>query len=179
MAVFTIGHSTREQPDLFALLRGNGVTVLCDIRSYPYSRHCPQWNQQAIIDGLPSDISYRHLPALGGRRAALPVSESINGAWRNTAFRGYADYMQSPAFGTGLAELLQLTTGHTVAIMCAEAVPWRCHRSLVTDALIAQGVPVFHIMSSNTTTPATIHAFAEVLDEHVSYPAAPTGAEPG
>jgi uncharacterized protein (DUF488 family) len=179
MAVYTIGHSTREQPELFTLLRRNGVTLLCDIRTYPSSRHCPQWNQQAIIDGLPADIGYRHLPALGGRRAALPVNESINGAWRNISFRGYADYMQSPAFGTGLAELLQLAARHTVAIMCAEAVPWRCHRSLVTDALIAHSVPVCHIMSSNTTTPATIHAFAQVLDEHVSYPTAPSGAEPG
>lgn len=179
MTLFTIGHSTREQPELFTLLSRNGVTLLCDIRSYPSSRHCPQWNQQAIIDGLPANLGYRHLPALGGRRPALPVSESINGAWRNTAFRGYADYMQSPAFGTGLAELLQLADGPTVAIMCAEAVPWRCHRSLVTDALIAHGVAVSHIMSANTTTPATIHAFAQVLDHHVSYPAAQPGAEPG
>lgn len=178
MTVYTIGHSTREQPELFTLLRHNGVTLLCDIRSYPSSRHCPQWNQQAIIDGLPVDIDYCHLPALGGRRAALPVSESINGAWRNTAFRGYADYMQTPSFATGLAELIQLASDHTVAILCAEAVPWRCHRSLVTDALIAHGVPVCHIMSLKTTTPATIHAIAQVCVEHVSYPAAGSGAEP-
>lgn len=109
----------------------------------------------------------------------MPVIESTNGAWRNAAFRGYADYMQGPAFGTGLVELLQLVASHTEAVMCAEAVPWRCHRSLVTDALIAHGVPVCHIMSSKTTTPATIHAFAQVLVEHVSYPATESGAEPG
>lgn len=178
MPVYTIGHSTREQPELFELLRRNGVTLMCDIRSYPSSRHCAQWNQQAIIDGLPADLGYRHLPALGGRRAALPAQESINGAWRNAAFRGYADYMQVPEFREGLAELLQLVDDDTVAIMCAEAVPWRCHRSLVTDALIARGVPVCDIMSSSTTTSATIHEFAQVHDGHVSYPGSASGAQP-
>lgn len=179
MTVYTIGHSTREHAELFAMLRRNGATLLCDIRSYPSSRFCPQWNREAVIAALPADIGYLHLPVLGGKRKALPASESINGEWRNPAFRGYADYMQTAEFQTGLAELLQLAARQTVAIMCAEAVPWRCHRSLVTDALIAHGVPVGDIMSMTTTTPATLHAFARVRDGHVSYPRPASGVDLG
>ncbi|MDQ2873715.1 MAG: DUF488 domain-containing protein [Actinomycetota bacterium] len=179
MTVYTIGHSTREHAELFAMLRRSRVTLLCDIRSYPSSRFCPQWNRQAIIDALPADIGYTHLPRLGGKRQARPASESSNGGWRNAAFRGYADYMQTAAFQAGLAELLELMARQTVAIMCAEAVPWRCHRSLVTDALIARGVQVCDILSMTATRPAVIHAFAHVQDQHVSYPPAAPGASLG
>ncbi len=170
MVVFTIGHSTRVHAELFALLRQHQITLLCDIRSFPSSRFCPQWNQEAIIGAMPAGIGYLHLPVLGGKRRPLPAGESINGAWRNAAFRGYADYMQTAEFDAGLAELLTLAARQTVAIMCAEAVPWRCHRSLVTDALIAHDVRVCDIMSMTSTRPATIHAFAWVRDGHVSYP---------
>ncbi len=179
MTVYTIGHSTREHAELFAMLRRNGVTLLCDIRSYPSSRFCPQWNRQAVIDALPADIGYTHLPALGGKRQALPASESINRGWRNAAFRGYADYMQTAAFQAGLAELLELAATQTLAIMCAETLPWRCHRSLVTDALIARGAQVRDIMSMTATRPAVMHAFAHVQDGRVSYPPAVSGADPG
>ncbi len=177
MTVYTIGHSTRTHAELFAMLHRNQATLLCDIRSYPSSTFCPQWNYQAIINGIPADIGYTHLAALGGKRKPLPVNESINQEWRNAAFRGYADYMQTTAFRIGLAELLELTARHTVAIMCAEAVPWRCHRSLVTDALITHGAQVYDIMSMTATKPAAIHVFAHVEGGQVSYPSAPPSAE--
>lgn len=179
MTVYTIGHSTREHAEMLAMLRHNGVTLLCDIRSYPSSKFCPQWNRQAIIDALPADIGYTHLPALGGKRKALPLSESVNQKWRNAAFRGYADYMQTTAFQTGLVELLERADAQTVAIMCAEAVPWRCHRSLVADALIARGVQVCDIMSKTSTKPARLHTFARVRGGHVSYPAAASSVDLG
>ncbi len=172
MTIYTIGHSTRDHADLFTMLRNNGATRLCDIRSYPSSRFCPQWNQQAIIDAIPADIGYIHLPGLGGKRKPLPIQESRNQGWRNGAFRGYADYMQTAAFKVALSQLLEIAATHTVAIMCAEAVPWRCHRSLVSDVLIAHGVLVCDVMSMKVTKPAVIHAFAQVQDGNVSYPAA-------
>lgn len=178
MTVYTIGHSTREHAALFAMLRNNGSTLLCDIRSYPSSRFCPQWNQQAIIDAMPADIGYTHLPALGGKRKPLPIQESRNQGWRNAAFRGYADYMQTAAFKAALSQLLEIAASQTVAIMCAEAVPWRCHRSLVSDALIAHGVQVCDVMSMTVTKPVLIHTFAHVRDGNVTYPAAMANADP-
>lgn len=177
MTLYTIGHSTRQHVELFAMLRRNDVTLLCDIRSYPTSKFCPQWNRQGILDALSPGLGYLHLPDLGGKRKALPGGQSINGAWRNDAFRGYADYMQTAAFQTGLAELIELAARQTVAIMCAEAVPWRCHRSLVTDALIARGVGVCDILSRTATKPALMHAFAHVQDGQVSYPPAAAGGD--
>lgn len=171
--IYTIGHSTRSLAEVLAMLRANGVDLLCDIRSYPSSKRCPQWNQAEIVAAMPSDIGYVHLLALGGRRRALPISESPNGAWRNESFRGYADYMQTPAFDHGLGVLLQLAKEGTVAIACSEAVFWRCHRSMVTDALIAHHMEVGHIMSLTSTVAASIHDFAVVSEGRVTYPAAP------
>jgi len=178
MTIYTIGHSTRDHADLFTMLRNNGVTLLSDIRSYPSSRFCPQWNQQAIADAMPADIGYIHLPALGGKRTPLPIHESRNPGWRNAAFRGYADYMQTAAFNAALSQLLELAVTQTVAIMCAEVLPWRCHRSLVSDALIVCGVEVCNIMSMTVTKLAAIHAFAQVQDGNVSYPAAILSVDP-
>lgn len=178
MTIYTIGHSTRDHADLFTMLRNNGATQLCDIRSYPSSRFCPQWNQQAIIDAMPADIGYTHLPALGGKRTPLPIPESRNQGWRNAAFRGYADYMQTAAFNAALSQLLDIAATQTVAIMCAEALPWRCHRSLVSDALIAHGVQVCNIMSMTVTKPGVIHAFAQVQDGNVTYPTALSSDDP-
>ncbi|PZS12880.1 MAG: DNA repair protein [Pseudonocardiales bacterium] len=179
MTLYTIGHSTRQHAELIAMLGRNGVTLLCDIRSHPSSKFCPQWNRDAIIAGLPADIGYRHMPGLGGKRTALPISQSVNGQWRNASFRGYADYMQTETFQAALVELISLAGRQTVAIMCAEAVPWRCHRSLVTDALIARTVQVCDIMSLRTTRPAVLHAFAQIQDGQVSYPSALSRVDPG
>lgn len=173
--IYTIGHSTRSLDEVVTMLRTNDVNLLCDIRTYPSSRKYPQWNLDAITSNLPGDIAYRHLSDLGGRRKPLPLHESVCGAWRNPSFRGYGDYMQTTAFAHGLDELIELDQRYTVAIMCAEAVPWRCHRQMVTDALLAQNIEVGHIMSATSTKPATMHDFAVVNDGHVTYPASQMG----
>jgi uncharacterized protein (DUF488 family) len=169
--IYTIGHSTRTLDEVVAMLRAKGVDLLGDIRAYPSSRKFPQWNQVAIARHLPIDIAYHHLPGLGGRRKPLPAHESVCGAWRNPSFRGYGDYMQTAAFDSGLAELIELDQRYAVAIMCSEAVPWRCHRQLIADALLVQGIDVSHIMSLTSTKPATVHEIAVISDGHVTYPA--------
>ncbi len=169
--VFTIGHSTRDFDEVLAMLRANGVSTLVDVRSYPSSRKFPQWNQAAIEDALPADITYLWIKDLGGRRHTAAGVASPNGAWRVKAFRDYADYMATDAFESGLAQLLHVASTSTPAIMCSEAVPWRCHRRLVTDALIVAGADVFNIMSITSTKPATIDDFALVDGARITYPA--------
>ncbi|MFQ4147672.1 DUF488 domain-containing protein [Arthrobacter sp. LAPM80] len=169
--LFTIGHSTRDFDDLLAMLRTNGVTGLVDVRSFPASRKYPQWNQAAIKAALPADIKYRWFRDLGGRRYTPVGVATPNGGWRVKAFRDYADYMASAEFHSGLVELLQATSESVPAIMCSEAVPWRCHRRLITDALIVEGVEVFHIMSATSTKPAELTPFASVQDGKITYPA--------
>lgn len=168
--VFTIGHSTRSFGDVLALLRANGVTCLVDIRSFPSSRRLPQWNQEAIRAELPPDIAYRWLPELGGRRHTPAGVASPNGFWQVKAFRAYADYMVTPSFAEGLRELEALAEQCRPAIMCSEAVPWRCHRRLVTDALIADGVQVFDILSESSVRAAVLNPDARVVDGHLEYP---------
>lgn len=170
LRVFTIGHSTRGFDEVLAMLRANGVTDLVDVRSFPSSRKFPQWNQAAIEDALPADIRYMWIPDLGGRRHTPAGVKSPNGAWRVKAFRDYADYMSSEEFGSGLAELLRVASGSTPAIMCSEAVPWRCHRRLITDALIIAGVDVFDIMSISSTRRAAMDEFARVQGGKITYP---------
>lgn len=170
MRVWTVGHSSREPGAFVALLAGAGVTRVVDIRTIPRSRHVP-WSS---IDSLPGilaahGIGYEHLPPLGGRRRPLP--DSPNAAWRNESFRGYADHMRTPAFREGLARLLDAAARDNVAIMCAEAVPWRCHRSLVTDALLARGVEVLHVLDGGVK-PAAMTPFARVRGAEVTYPPA-------
>jgi uncharacterized protein (DUF488 family) len=136
--VLTVGHSTREQEDFIALLKAYGVKRLVDVRAIPRSRHNPQFNREQIGPALRRvGIGYLHMPALEGLRHAQP--SSFNTAWRNAGFRGFADYMQTPEFARGLLRLMKLARLERTAIMCAEAVSWRCHRSLIADALLAHG----------------------------------------
>ena len=146
--IFTIGHSTRPVGELIGLLRENGVDTLVDVRSVPRSRTNPQFNTDALPEPLAAaGISYFHLRALGGlRHRPAGAPPSPNGAWRTEAFRNYADYALTPAFRAGLDELCALAAGHRCAIMCAEAVWWRCHRRIVADYLLVRGVAVSHVM---------------------------------
>lgn len=167
--VYTVGHSTHTLAELVALLRAFEVGVLVDIRSIPRSRRNPQFNREALGPALRARrIHYVHLPELGGLRR--PRKDSPNTAWRNASFQGYADYMLTDDFAAGLAKLSELMAGGTVALMCAEAVPWRCHRSLVADALTARGVEVEHIASTTRATPHRMTPFARVEGTRVTYP---------
>ncbi len=168
--VFTIGHSTRAFDEVLSMLRANGVRELVDVRSFPSSRKFPQWNQEAIEYALPADIGYKWLRDLGGRRHTPAGVVSPNGGWRVKAFRDYADYMATEEFRSGLAELLQVANESVPAIMCSEAVPWRCHRRLITDALIVAGIEVFDIMSVSSTRRAEMTVFARVEDAKITYP---------
>jgi DNA-3-methyladenine glycosylase II len=176
--IFTVGHSTRPFDQLVSLLRAFDVNVVADIRTIPRSRHNPQYDGATLRATLRSRrIGYAHLAALGGLRHAR--RDSPNTGWRNTSFRGYADYMQTPEFAAGLEDLRRLTTQGQVAIMCAEAVPWRCHRSLVADALSVRGARVEHITDGARASPHRLTAFAEVDGAVVTYPRAqrmPTAA---
>lgn len=168
--ICTVGHSTRSFDELLAMLRANGVTYVADVRSFPSSRKFPQWNRSAIVEALPSDIGYRWIPQLGGRRHTPKDVPSENGAWRVKAFRDYADYMATDEFAEGLDELLELARREWPAIMCSEAVPWRCHRRLITDALIVTGVEVVDIMSATATRQATLDDGVRVRDGRLTYP---------
>jgi uncharacterized protein (DUF488 family) len=165
----TVGHSTRTLDELVALLRAFGVTTVADIRTIPRSRHNPQFEREALRSALRRHhIRYVHLSSLGGLRHAR--KDSPNTGWRNASFRGYADYMLTEGFEAGLTELRGLVADETVALMCAEAVPWRCHRSLVADALTARGALVEHITSPTRATPHRLTDFAHVEGTHVTYP---------
>jgi uncharacterized protein (DUF488 family) len=167
--ILTVGHSNRTIEDFLAILQAHGVEHLVDIRTVPRSRHNPQFNREAMPASLAAaGIRYTHMPGLGGLRHARP--DSTNTGWRNASFRGYADYMQTPEFEKNLAELLRLAEGTRVAVMCAEAVPWRCHRSLVADALAARGVAVEHLMSSTEANPHKLTSFARIEGSRVFYP---------
>ncbi|MEV0690795.1 DUF488 domain-containing protein [Streptomyces sp. NPDC050388] len=168
--IHTVGHSTRDFDEVLKMLRDSGVTCLVDVRSYPSSRKYPQWNQAAIVDALPSDIAYRWIAGLGGRRHTPKGVPSENGAWQVKAFRDYADHMAGDEFAEGLSELLELAEHERPAIMCSEAVPWRCHRRLVSDALIVAGVEVVHILSGTASRPAVLNEHARVRDGHLVYP---------
>lgn len=168
--VFTIGHSTRSFAEVLSMLRRNEVQTLVDVRSYPSSRAQPQWNQAAIIASLPADIDYRWLPDLGGRRHTPAGTPSGNDGWRVKAFRDYADYMATPAFHAGLDDLIALAGRRVPAIMCSEAVPWRCHRRLIADALLVRGVEVYDILSERMTRPAALTPFARIDGHTISYP---------
>ncbi len=154
------------------MLRTNGVTDLVDVRSYPSSRKFPQWNQPTIEKALPVEIGYHWIKDLGGRRHTPAGVDSVNGGWRVKAFRDYADYMGTDSFSSGLAELVKVAKVSVPAIMCSEAVPWRCHRRLITDALIVAGVEVFDIMSLTSTRQAEVTEFAKVHDGEITYPEA-------
>ena len=172
--VLTIGHSTRPIDVFTGLLAANGVTHLIDVRTIPKSRHNPQFNSDALAGSLrDASIAYTHIPGLGGLRRASP--DSPNAAWRNPSFRGYADYMQTPAFAEHLAEVIELAKSERPALMCAEAVPWRCHRSLIADALVARGIAVEEIVSETRRTSHKLTPFARVDATSVTYPAIDSG----
>lgn len=169
--VWTIGHSTRTVEALAALARAHGVTTIADVRTVPRSRHNPQWNREGLADGLGSHgLRYVHLPGLGGLRR--PRHDSVNTGLRNEGFRGYADYMQTPEFGRSLAALMEKAGGERIALMCAEAVPWRCHRSLIADALTARGTRVVHITGPTSSHEHALHPAARVDGTRVTYPPA-------
>ncbi len=167
--VFTIGHSTRDLQSFIDLLKRHGVEILVDVRTIPRSRHNPQFNSETLPGHLKeAGIEYVPMPGLGGLRRSRP--DSINTGWRNASFRGYADYMQSKTFTENLATLQRLARGHRIAIMCAEAVPWRCHRSLIADALTARGVSVEHILSPDRRQVHEITPWARVEGTSITYP---------
>lgn len=170
MRVHTIGHSTRPLEDFLGTLRAHDISSLVDIRTVPKSRHNPQFHIDSLSRTLPgAGIEYRHLPTLGGLRE--PRKDSPNRGWRNVSFRGYADYMATPEFASGIEELLVLARAQPTTIMCAEAVPWRCHRSLVGDALLVRGVDVIDIYDETKATPETLTRFAVVDGLSITYPA--------
>lgn len=167
--IYTIGHSTRPIDEFIDLLRQHGIETLVDVRTIPKSRHNPQYWHDALAASLEeAGIAYRHLPGLGGRRRA--AKDSINDAWKNASFRGYADHMQTAEFLAALDELIAIGEGSTTAIMCSEAVPWRCHRSLVGDALLVRGIEVIDIISPTSARPEKITPWARVDGTTITYP---------
>ena len=167
--IFTLGHSTRSIEQFLALLAGHGVTLLGDVRTVPKSRHNPQFGSEALAESMhTAGIEYRHLPGLGGFRR--PRVDSPNAGWRNLSFRGYADYMQTPEFTLQIDHVLVLSKSHVVALMCSEAVPWRCHRSLIADALVVRGIDAREIVSPARSTAHRLTRFAHVEGETITYP---------
>jgi uncharacterized protein (DUF488 family) len=167
--VFTIGHSTRSLEELVEMLRAHDVRRLVDVRTMPRSRHNPQFNRDTLGKALRNRrLNYRHMKALGGLRRARP--DSLNTGWRNASFRGYADYMGTNEFNEALDRLMELAEEKPTAIMCAEAVPWRCHRSMIADALITHGYEVRDIMSATSAKPRTLNPMAKVEGTKITYP---------
>jgi uncharacterized protein (DUF488 family) len=173
--VFTIGHSTRELNDFIALLEREGIRRLVDVRSFPASRRHPHFNRDALAAALAArGIAYEHARSLGGLRKARP--DTRNTAWRNDGFRGYADHMETAEFREALTRLEQAAAAEPTTVMCAEAVPWRCHRNLLSDALVARGDEVLHIMDAGTSS-HTLTSFARVEDGEVRYATEQESAE--
>jgi len=170
VVIFTVGHSTRPIEEFEDLLLAHGVKQLVDIRTIPRSRHNPQFNGDSLPGSLKkAGIRYRHMPGLGGLRHAR--RDSINSGWHNASFRGFADYMQTPDFENALVELIRIAQTRRTAIMCAEAVPWRCHRSLIADALLVRGISVDEITSRTRTRPHALTPWACVKRKRLTYPA--------
>jgi uncharacterized protein (DUF488 family) len=168
LTITTIGHSTRPIEEFLGLLTENHVETVADVRSHPGSRRSPQYGQDVLRDELRQrGLNYRWLSVLGGRRRAR--TDSPNTVWRNLSFRGYADYMQTPEFANGLEGLLLLAAETNTAVMCSEAVWWRCHRSMIADALKARGIHVLHIMGVNAVTEHPYTAPARVRDGQLTY----------
>lgn len=172
LVVYTIGHSDRPIETFIDLLQRNGVTRVLDVRTVPRSRHNPQFNKDALPDSLAAaHIAYDHLAGLGGLRHTR--GDSPNMGWRNLSFRGYADYMQTPEFAENVQQVMQMAQKERCVLMCAEAVPWRCHRSLIGDALLVRGVAVEDIIGPQKARPHTITPFAHVDGTQITYPPLP------
>ena len=175
MTIYTIGHSTRTLEDFVALLERERIERLIDVRAFPGSRRQPHFNREALARSLPErGIEYFHCPALGGRRR--PRRDAPPSAWRNESFRGYAEYMRTPEFHRAVDELIARAEERGTVIMCSEAVPWRCHRSLISDALHARGVTVEHILD-RSASPHALTSFAVVVNGEVTYPARPESSD--
>ena len=173
MTVSTIGHSTHPIEEFIRMLVAHGIHQLVDVRTIPRSRRNPQFNRENLPATLEAaGIGYRHMPGLGGLRR--PRKDSMNTGWRNASFRGYADYMQTSEFGEDLNHLIQVASDAPTAIMCAEAVPWRCHRSLIADALLARGIAVREITGVDRTKLHALTPWARLSGTHLTYPG--TGA---
>lgn len=167
--VFTVGHSTRSLQKFIELLKAHGVTSLIDVRTVPRSRHNPQFNRETLPHELEAvGIGYAHEAGLGGFRRSS--AESPNPGWRNASFRGFADYMQTDEFAENLASLIEQSASQCVALMCAEAVPWRCHRSLIADALVVHGIRVEEIINTTRTRVHALTSFALVDGTAITYP---------
>ena len=180
--LYTVGHSTRSLEDFIALLKGHDVAAIADVRRFPRSRNYPHFNDDALAESLPSSgLRYAPVPALGGRRRTS--TGSPNTGWRNEGFRGYADYMLTPPFEQGLAQLAALAAETPTAMMCAEAVPWRCHRSHIADAMLVRGWQVLVVVGDAAPSPHKLTKFAKVDGTRITYPIsevqAPAGDAPG
>jgi uncharacterized protein (DUF488 family) len=175
--VMTIGHSTRTLEEFIGLLQAHAVSRVVDVRTVPRSWHNPQFNKDSLPGKLKkAGLGYVHLPGLGGLRHAK--RDSLNMGWRNASFRGYADYMQTPEFEQSLEELIRQANQDRIALMCAEAVPWRCHRSLIADALLVRGIRTEDIMSATRRTVHTLTPFAKVCGTTITYPAEVSRSNP-
>jgi uncharacterized protein (DUF488 family) len=167
--LWTIGHSTLPISEFVRLLHAHGIKVLVDIRTVPRSQHNPQFNTDALARSLAkAGINYQHSAELGGLRK--PQKDSLNQGWRNASFRGYADYMQTKKFQRAVEELMAYGTKQNTVIMCAEAVPWRCHRSLIADVLLVNQWEIYHIMSGADAKPHQLTSFARIIDKQLWYP---------
>ncbi len=167
--VYTVGHSTRTAEELIRILRKYGIVRLVDVRTVPRSKRNPQFNRESLPETLATGgIGYTHLPELGGFRHTRP--DSPNTGWRNESFRGFADYMLTDGFQGGVKKLVSIAEGGTTAIMCAEAVPWRCHRSLIADALLVNGIPVEDILDLEHSQPHRMTPFAHWDGARLTYP---------
>ncbi len=170
MTIYTVGHSNHPIEKFIEMLTAHGIEQVADVRTIPRSRHNPQYSSDSLPASLTQrGIAYRHMPALGGLRHAK--KDSQNRGWENDSFRGFADYMQTEEFEKGLAELIAAAEEKKIAILCAESVPWRCHRSLIADALSVRAVTVMHIMSRTSVKEHTLTSFAKVSGTSITYPA--------
>ena len=169
LAILTIGHSTRALNEFVELLRAYNVTLVADVRSSSHSRHNPQFSKETLSAALKlAGVKYIHMPEIGGLRR--PKHDSVNNAWRNKSFRGYADYMQTKEFTENLLKLVALARENHLAIMCAEALPWRCHRSLIADALMVRHIKVEHILSTDNFVSHQLSEWAHVDGTKITYP---------
>lgn len=169
LTVFTIGHSTRTLDEFLELLKAYGVSLVLDVRTVPRSRHNPQFNKETLPNTLKQEgVKYIHMAGIGGLRR--PTRDSVNLAWKNISFRGYADFMQTKDFTENLLKLIALARENCLAVMCAEALPWRCHRNLISDALVVRRIRVEHIISKTSTISHQLNELAHVEGTKITYP---------